>query len=185
MELDEAVRIRRSYRAMEDIEITDQMVTELLSAAHLAPSCFNNQSWRFIAIREKEQLERVFETLTRGNYWMKKSSMVIAVFTEPGSDCEVQGVRYEEFDTGMATGFLLLKATDMGLLTHCISGFNKAEVKEVLGIPDNFTMITLIAVGKKSSDLSYLGEKHQDQERSPRDRRPLEEVAYMDHYPSP
>jgi len=167
---------------MDDIEITNEMAKELLSAAHLAPSCSNNQPWRFVAVREKEQLEKVFETLTRGNYWMKKSSMVIAVFTEPGTDCDVQGVNYEEFDTGMAVGFLLLKATDMGLLTHCIAGFNKAEVKKVLGIPENFTMITLIAVGRKSTDLSFLGESHRDQEKSPRDRRPLEEVALTDRY---
>jgi nitroreductase len=184
LELDEAIRVRRSHRALEDVEITDDMVRELLHAAHLAPSCSNNQSWRFIAVREKEQLERVFETLSRGNYWMKKSSMVIAVFTEPGSDCEVQGVAYEEFDTGMATGFLLLKATDMGLLTHCIAGFNKIEVKKVLDIPDNFTIITLVAVGRKSEDLSFLGENHREQEKSPRDRRPLEDVAFMESFPS-
>ncbi|MGA1873744.1 MAG: nitroreductase family protein, partial [Thermoplasmatota archaeon] len=121
MEFDDVAEKRRSRRAYQPTEITDAIVDRLLQAAELAPSCNNNQPWKFVMVRDPLLLERVFETLTRGNYWMKKASMVVAVFTEQGSDCDVQGVAYEMFDTGMATAFMLLKATDMGLLTHPIA----------------------------------------------------------------
>ncbi|MGA1820843.1 MAG: nitroreductase family protein [Thermoplasmatota archaeon] len=182
MEFDEVLERRRSRRAYDNIDITDNMVRELLHASELAASCFNNQPWRFVMVRDPEQLEKVFGTLTRGNYWMKKASMVVAVFTEPGSDCDVQGVQYEMFDTGMATAHMLLKATEMGLLAHPIVGFSKEEVKKVLGIPDEHIIITLIGIGKRSDDHSFLGEKHREQETSPRERRPLEEIGFMDRY---
>jgi nitroreductase len=182
MEFDDVVNARRAYRAYKKTDITDEMVEELVTTASLSPSCNNFQPWRFVMIREKEQLEKVFATLTPGNYWMKKASMVVAVFTEPGSDCEVQGVKYEMFDTGMATAFLMLKAQDMGLITHPIAGFNKAEVKKVLGIPEHFTMITLIGIGKKNEDLSFLGEKHQQQEVSGRTRDHISEFAFHETY---
>ena len=182
MEFDEVLERRRSRRAYDQIGISDGMVRELLHAAELAASCNNSQPWRFVMVRDPQQLEKVFGTLTRGNYWMKKASMVVAVFTEPGSDCDVQGVRYEMFDTGMATAHMLLKATEMGLLAHPIAGFNKEEVKKVLDIPEGLIIITLIGIGRKNDDLGFLGEKHREQETSPRERRPLEEIGFMDSY---
>ncbi|MBN1539322.1 MAG: nitroreductase family protein [Candidatus Thermoplasmatota archaeon] len=184
MELDLVMEKRRSRRAYRPAEITDDMVNDLLHAAELAPSCSNNQPWRFIFVRDPQQLERVFETLSGGNYWMKRSSMVVAVFTEKGTDCDVQGVQYEMFDTGMATAFLLLKAVEMGLLTHPIAGFNKEKVKKVLGLGEQFIIITLIGMGKRSDDPGGLSEKHREQEVSARVRRPHEEISFMDRYRS-
>ena len=182
MEFDEVLARRRSRRAYGPVEITDDMVRKLLQAASLAPSCTNSQPWRFVMVRKPEQLERVFQTLTRGNYWMTKVSMVVAVFTEPDSDCDVQGVSYEMFDTGMAAALLLLKATEMGLLTHPIAGFNKEMVKEVLGLSEQHTIITLIGIGKRSDDLGALNENHRERETSPRIRKPLEEIGFMESY---
>lgn len=184
MELDDVMEERRSRRAYGPAAVTEDMVNELVHAAELAPSCSNNQPWRFIFVRDPDQLEKVFGTLSGGNYWMRKASMVVAVFTAKGSDCRVQGVEYEMFDTGMATAFLLLKATGMGLLTHPIAGFNKEEVKRVLGLGDEHVIITLIGIGKRSEDLSGLGEKHREQEVSARVRRPHEEISFMDRYRS-
>lgn len=182
MELDEAVETRRAFRAYEQVEITEEMVEELLKTASMAPSCNNNQPWKFIMIRDKIQLEKVFGTVSKGNYWMKRASMIVAVATEPGSDCDVQGVQYEMFDTGMATAFLMLKAVDIGLISHPIAGFDKAEIREVLRLSDNHTIITLIGIGKKSDDLSFLGEKHQIQEVSERKRKDISEIGYNDRF---
>jgi len=182
MDLDEVLEKRRSRRAYGPVEITDDMVEKLLHAAELAPSCVNKQPWRFIMVRDPGQLERIFETLSDGNYWMRKASMVIAVFTEPDSDCNVQGVRYELFDTGMAAAFMLLKATDMGLLTHPIVGFNKEMAKEVLGLSESQIIITLIGIGKRSDDLGALNERHRARETSPRIRKPQYEIGFMDSY---
>jgi len=182
MEFDEVLERRRSRRAYEPIEITDEMVRTILHAAEMAPSCANNQPWKFVIVREPGQLQDLFQTLSKGNYWMTKASMVVAVFTEEGSDCDAQGVNYEMFDTGMSTALLLLKATEMGLLTHPIAGFRKEDAKKVLGLGAKHTLITLIGVGRRSEDISFLGERHREQEISERVRRPQEEISFMDRY---
>jgi len=182
LELDDAIETRRAYRAYGPVEITDGMVEELLRSASMAPSCNNSQPWKFIMVRDPDQLGRVFDTLTRGNYWMQKASLIVAVFMESGIDCEVQGVNYEMFDTGMATAFMMLKAVEMDLISHPIAGFDKAEVKKILGIGEQYTMITLIGIGKKNDDLGFLGEKHQEQEISPRNRKPLSEIGFKDRF---
>jgi nitroreductase len=182
LELDEAVEKRRAYRAFKEGEITDEMVEDLLRVASLAPSCNNNQPWRFVMVRDPMQLRRLFETLTRGNYWMQKASMIAAAITESGSDCDVQGVQYEMFDTGMAAAFMMLKAVDLGLINHPIAGFNKVRAKEVLGLSEDHVIITLIGIGKKNEDISSLGEKHQIKERSQRERKPISEIGFNDKF---
>jgi nitroreductase len=63
MNVNEAIETRRAYRALAPVEITEDTVRDLAEAARLAASCFNNQPWRFVFVREREVLERLFETL--------------------------------------------------------------------------------------------------------------------------
>jgi nitroreductase len=72
---------------------------------------------------------------------------------------------------------LMLQATELGLIAHPIAGFKQVPIKELLAIPDDFTLITLIVLGYPTDDHTALSEKHQLDETSPRLRRPLPEVA--------
>ena len=46
-ELIHEIEIRRAKRAIEEKEIPKEMMDRMMTAATYAPSCFNNQSWRF------------------------------------------------------------------------------------------------------------------------------------------
>jgi len=52
-------------------------------------------------------------------------------------------------------------------------------IKEALGIPSDYTLITLVAVGYPG-DEGHLNEKHLELGHSKRDRKPPEEVIYRD-----
>ena len=127
----------------------------------------------------------MFSALSSGNKWVEKASMIIAVVSKPESDCIIKDRIYYLFDTGMATAFIILRATELGLVAHPIAGFNQEEAKKILNIPDEMRLITLINVGKRSmevnpvlSDSMKLGEK----QRPP--RKPLEEFAFINKYKS-
>ncbi|MCU0798341.1 MAG: nitroreductase family protein [Candidatus Thermoplasmatota archaeon] len=182
MELDEVMEQRRSFRALDGMEMTDDMVTDLAEAASLSPSCANNQPWRFVFVRKGPQLDLLLGTLSGGNYWARKASMVAAVITKPELDCRNEEGDYHWFDTGMATGLLLLKATEMGLLTHPIAGFDQKAARKVLEVPEGYELLTLIIFGKRSMDLSGLSEKHQKQETTRPERLPLEKIAFMERF---
>lgn len=183
MELMEAIESRKAYRAFDHIEITDEMVRDLAYAASRAPSCNNNQSWRFIFVKNEPKLTEIKDTLTPGNYWAERASVIVAVFSKPDLDCQINERNYNLFDTGMASMNLMLKATDMGLASHPIAGFNNAEAKKVLGIPDDYELMTLIIIGKRSKDLSQLKKDWQiESEQKPSERKPLEEIFMIDAY---
>ena len=100
-----------------------------------------------------------------------KGSLLIAVYTHKNLDCIVKNRKYANFDTGLATAFLLLRATEMGLVAHPIAGFKNSKTKEILRIPEKMKLITILVVGKKSEKIdSDLNEKQQlmEKERPPR-----------------
>ena len=67
MELKDVIEKRRSYKALLPIEITNELIEDLAKHAQLAPSCFNNQPWRFVFIYGKENLEKFHPALSKGN----------------------------------------------------------------------------------------------------------------------
>lgn len=114
MNVVDAINTRRAYRSLEPVEITDEMVRDLATHAGLAPSCNNNQPWRFVFVRDPGQLAKVHAALTKNNKWIELASMIVAVFSRAGEDCNVKERVYHQFDTGMGTAFLILRATELG-----------------------------------------------------------------------
>ena len=183
MNVKEAIKERRAYRSLEFVEVKDDLIKEFADLAQITPSCANRQPWRFIFVRKKEQLDRLFTTLSKGNKWVEKASMIIAVFSKPDNDCIIGERQYYLFDTGLATAFIILRATELGLIAHPIAGFNEGKAKKVLEIPDEMRLITLVIIGKHSkeinpvlSDSMKLGEK----QRPP--RKKLEDFIFLNSY---
>lgn len=179
--LNSLIEVRRARRALADRPISETAVRTLLEAAHLAPSCFNNQPWRLV-VATGEALERLKGALSRGNYWAKRAPAMIAVASKAELDCRLSDGRdYFLFGCGMAVGFLMLQATQMGLIAHPIAGYDPAKVKEALGIPDDYVVITLVVLGWPG-DPAVLSDKHRELESSPRDRKPLSQVAFWNRF---
>jgi nitroreductase len=154
-----------------------------MEAATLAPSCANNQPWRFIAVNAAPVLDRVKEHLSSGNYWAKRSPLIVAVCTQNELDCQVSAGRdYAFFDTGMAVSNMLLQGVKEGLYTHPIAGFSPLPVKEALGIPEPVTLLTLVIFGYPG-DVEELNEKHKESEVSERSRKPMDGVVSFDKWP--
>lgn len=181
MNVKEAIEKRRAYRSLDPIDITRDLIEDFAKVARITPSCANKQPWRFVFVYDKKALKELFTALSEGNKWAEKASMIIGVFSKPESDCMIGERNYYLFDTGMACAFLILRATELGLVAHPIAGFKESLAKEILGIPKEMRLITLIIVGKHSevlnpvlSDSMKLGEK----QRPP--RKSINEIIYVD-----
>ncbi len=153
MEVKEAIMTRRAYRSLDPVEITDDLIRELAESARLAPSCFNNQPSRLVFVRDPEVLKEIHGAISRGNKWIRDASMIIAVANRVADDCQVSGRDYHHFDSGMATAFLILRATELGFVAHPVAGYREAKVKEILGVPEEHQIITLVNVGLHAETL--------------------------------
>jgi len=183
MDVKEAIQKRRAYRSLELVDITEQLIRDLAGCAQLSASCNNNQSWRFVFVYEQEMLRKMHGVFPKGNAWAQSASMIIAVLSKKEYDCIIGDRVYHQFDTGMATAFLILRATELGLVAHPIAGYSPEKTREILGIPDDIEVITLIIVGKHSTTINpVLSEKQIMAEKQRPERFPLEKFVYLNRY---
>lgn len=185
MDVKDAINTRRAYRSLEKTEITAQLVDDLAKSASLSASCFNNQPWRFVFVYDPAMLEQMKQVFSKGNEWCYEDSMIVAVCAKKEDDCIIHDREYYLFDTGMATAFLILRATELGLVAHPIAGYSPRKTREVLGIPEEYQVITLVNIGKKSDKLNPVLSEKQIQDESVRPaRKPLEELAFLNKWGS-
>jgi len=184
MNVKEAIQERRAYLSLANIEITQDLIKDLAISAQLAPSCLNSQPWRFIFVYGKPNIEKILPALNRRNrIWIKNASLIIAVFSRVNDDCVIKEREYYLFDTGLATGFIILRATELGLVAHPIAGFDEEKVKHILEIPDDMKLITLVNIGKKTEEINPdLSEPQKLGEKQRPPRKELGEFIYINKY---
>lgn len=183
MELMDAIKKRRATRSLKKINISDEDVKKLADAASLAPSCFNNQPWKFVFVRDENKLQELFDNLPKGNNWAHKASMIIGVFAKKDDDCAMGEREYFLFDTGFAVNNIMLRATELGYVAHPIAGFKPKPCAEAMNIPSDHVLITLVIVGPKADDFnSELSEDQLKAEKGRPPRKTINEFAFFDQY---
>lgn len=183
MDVNDAIKKRRAYRSFEPVEITKEIMDELATAAQLMPSCFNNQPWRFVFVSANEQLVKMREAINKGNEWTQGASLIIAAMAKKDKDCLIKEREYYLFDLGIAVSALIIRATELGLVAHPIAGFAPEKAREILAIPPEYMLITLINVGLKSEKPSpALSEWQLKQETERPIRRSLDQIYSADKF---
>ena len=133
---------RWSPRAFSGERISDEALSSLFEAARWAPSSSNSQPWRFIyAHRGTAQFNRIISTINpRNQRWAKDASVLVALLSKraqqgPGQDAPAP-LRNHSLDAGAAWAHLALQATHSGWIAHAIGGFEAADARRELAIPE-------------------------------------------------
>ena len=183
MNIKEAIEKRRAYRSFEPYKITKDLISDLAECAQISASCFNNQPWKYIFVYEKQMLDKLHEALSSGNDWAKKGSMIIVVLGKKDDDCVIHDRIYYRFDIGLATAQMILRATELGLIAHPIAGYSPKKTREILNIPDEYDVIALVIVGKKSEKIDKgLSEKQVEAEKNRPKRKKIDEFIYLNKF---
>lgn len=183
MDVKEVIGKRRAFRSLIPVKITENLIKDLAESAQLSASCFNNQPWRYVFVYEPEMLKKMHEALSSGNEWAQKASMIIVVLGKQEDDCVIHDRIYYRFDIGMATMAIILRATELGLVAHPIAGYSPKKTREILGIPEDVDVITLVIVGKHSDKIDpVLSDKQVEAEKERPERIPIDDFVYMNRY---
>ncbi|MBB6733155.1 nitroreductase family protein [Cohnella zeiphila] len=166
---------RWSPRSFLEKEVPDNVLMSVLEAARWAPSAFNVQPWRFIVARTREERETFLPFISEFNrIWCEKAPVLILVLSK--TVWERGEVASHAFDTGSAWGYLALEATKLGLVTHPMAGFDHAQARETLGVPEEYAIQALVALGYQGPK-EALPEQLQARE-VPSPRVPVGEIAF-------
>jgi nitroreductase len=176
----------RAYN--RDKPVTRAQLTALLEAARWAPSCYNDQPWRFIVwdrFRDEPSWKRACDCLGEWNQnWVKNApilmlSLARGVFQKTGKPN-----RWGQHDTGAAGAHLYLQAAALGLMAHPMGGFDADKARQIFGIPDGYTCMAMIAVGQ-ATRADVLNDELKELELAERVRQPLGELFFEDGWGKP
>lgn len=168
---------RWSPRAMSGEQISDEELLSLFEAARWAPSSFNNQPWRFIyAKRDTAHWNKFYDLLSDGNRaWADKAAVLIVVISKTTFDYNGKPSATHTLDTGAAWENLALQGSKNGLVVHGMQGFDYDRAKQELGVPDEYKVEMMVAVGRPGS-VKKLPEKLQAGE-VPSGRKTIKEIV--------
>lgn len=163
MDVMEVIRARRSIRKFKKDPVPEEALKKLLEAFKSAPSSKNTQPWRLVIIRDGETLKQLAD-LTKYGKFLADAPLAIAVVACPKkSDWAI-------VDATLATYNMVLVAAEMGLGTCWIGTMDRERAKELLGIPEDMFLLTVIPVG-------YPAEIP-----PPTPRKPVECIVYYERY---
>ena len=165
MDTFEAIEKRVSVRAYQDRPVDRAMIERVIDAGRRAPTARAVEPWEFIVVTREEMLKQLCEIVGSNGRFIKDAAAVITIFCED--------TKYYLEDGCAATENILLAATALGLGTCWVAGDKKPydiEVAKFLGVPVNYKLISLIAIGWPGEDKKQVK------------RRKLEEVIHWEKF---
>ena len=167
----DTIKTRRSIRKYKPSEIPVEDLKEILKSGQLAPSAGNRQPWRFIVVSDAETKRKLAEVASN-QMWIANAGIVIVALAMDKNNPQVYS-KWAERDVMTAVEHMVLSAWSLGYGSCWIGAFNEKEVKEVLDIPENMTVINLLPIGVP------------DQNPDARARKPINELFYNGVYGKP
>jgi nitroreductase len=182
-EIDPQFVQRWSPRAMSGQAVSETEIMRLFEAARWAPSSGNSQPWRFVyGLAGTPHFDRLFDLLVEANRsWCVRAGALVVALSKAKLD-NGNPLRTHSYDTGAAWMSLALEGQSLGLVVHGMAGFNYDRARADLGVPDDYSVEAMIAVGHPGT-IDDLSEKDRAREK-PSPRRPLQESVFEGRFPT-
>ena len=113
-------------------------------------------------------------------YGLKDSAVLVVLISRKTFEYNEKSSITHQLDAGAAWENLALEASDRGIATHGMQGFDYQRAKTDLGIPEIYDVMAMIAIGKRGHK-ENLSPKLQQVE-FPKDRKPLEEIVMEGYF---
>ena len=150
-------------RKFTDEELSQEQVVTLLKAALMAPTSKRSNSWQFVVVDEKETLKKLSHCKASGAAFLAEAALAIVVLADPlAGDVWIE-------DASVASIMIQLQAEDLGLGScwvqirerYAADGTLAGEiVHELLDIPLQLQVLSIIAIGNKGMERKPFNEEH-------------------------
>ena len=179
--VNELIAKRWSARAFSTKPVERSKLLSILEAARWAPSSKNEQPWRYIifSIDNPVKLMEAQSVLLESNSYAKRAPILICAIAKKNYS---EGEKYNRLhfhDLGAANENMFLEAFNQGLIMHEMGGFDVQKAVEIFKIPEDYEIGIMIAIGYQDKH-SVLPERFREKAYSPRVRRKLSEIAYVE-----
>ena len=164
MDTIDAIKARHSIRQFSDKKISKDAIEKIIDCGRLAPTARKVEPWEFIVVTAKDALAKMGQLADHGPF-IKEAACAIAV-------CCTDTKYYLE-DGCAATENILVAAASLGIGSCWVAGDKKpyaAAVLELLGVPADMKLVSIIALG------------YPVQDAGPLPKRPLNDVLHWERF---
>lgn len=188
MNTNENIETRRSIKHFDPEHVMSEAdLQELLRLTQLAPSSFNMQNYRILAVRDAEQKKKLREAAwdqaqvsdasvlfimcaditshreDPATYWShapQEVQDILGPMMKPFYEGKDQLIRDEAVRSYSLAGMtLMLAARELGYDSCSVIGFAPEAVSKIINLPENYILGFMIPVGKQAQPAWDRGER--------------------------
>lgn len=148
----ELAKRRYSVRSFDHAKKVEQEKIDLiLEAGIIAPSAKNFQPVRIFVVNNEESITKL-QSICPCIYNAPMAFIVCCDKREAVAGMIRDDQNFGEVDAAIAMTHMMLEATELGLGTCWVGRFKEAEVKALMGVPEELTIMSLLPVGYAAAD---------------------------------
>ena len=166
MDVFETVRTVLAVRMFQSKPIPAEVVRRIVESGWLTGSSINRQPWHFIVVKKRDTLKEL-AALARSGPYIVQAPLAIVVAMEKSP--------YAVSDASRAIQSMILTAWAEGVGSNWVGFNNLAQVKPLLGIPDEVDVIAILPFGYPVKKLG----------KGRKNRKPLGQVAHRERFGEP
>ncbi|MDX6573425.1 MAG: hypothetical protein QOC86_2581, partial [Gaiellales bacterium] len=144
MQVDEAIRGRRTLKAYSDEPVVREVVAELLDLAVLAPNHHETEPWRFWVVG-RETLNALAEAT--GDRKLLRSQTAIVVGVERDPDAQVAEEDYAAVACAIENFMLAARGRGLASFWRTPGVFSRPQVARILDVPEGVRLIGMVHLG--------------------------------------
>ena len=144
------LRNRRSCRDFSDSPLDGESIAFLKEALLRSPTSKNRRPWEFIMVDDREIIEKLSEVKPHGSAFLKKAPLGVVIIADESKsdvwveDCSIAAItlQYMGESLGLGSCWIQIRKRD-----HSGSMSAETYVRDVLGIPENLRIASIVALG--------------------------------------
>jgi nitroreductase len=165
MDAIEAITTRKALRAFAPDPVEPEKLKQIIDAGRHAMSARNLQPWQFLVIRDLDKIRQIGALCSTGRF-VSDAPVAVAVLKD------TTNTRWADIDCAQAVQNMATAAWSLGLGTCWVGNFDGSQIAQMLGVPAQWAIFTILAFGKPHT-------------ASPPQSRPLKprrEIVHYEHW---
>ena len=148
-------QMRRSHRKFTSEEIDAEDVKIILRAALMSPTSKGQRAWEFVVVDDKLDLEKLSDAIAMGGQFLKDAPLAIVVLGDPmANDCWIEdgsiaaiSMQYQAEELGLGSCWVQMRGRGLSDGTSA-----DTVIRGILDIPENLSVLCVLAVGHKADE---------------------------------
>jgi nitroreductase len=165
----EVIKARGSIRSYKDKPIPKQAFLNILEAARMAQSAANRQPWEFIVVTDPAIKKKLVQAAGHQSF-VGEAAAVLVCLANSEESASVGSFEGFLIDLAIAIENMVLTAWDLGIGSCWIGAYSEQRVKELLDVPRDLRVMSLLALG------------YPDERPGPKYRKDLDEIVHYQKY---